>query len=851
MSFLALKGFCVAKTRMAEGVSFVLRPQTPESPMTHSTEDATLPPNDPDCERLVNEEEACLERVLEHAEARALAPAEVRVTYDAELLSLRDEISTARQEDLAPLVEEMTRLQALAARRGLAIQGNIDARSPYFGHLVLEENQREREVLIGRSTYLDTKAGIRIVDWRDAPVSRIYYRYDEGDDYEESFGEREVLGVVRTRRAVTITSSKLRRIVAPQGSFVRGKSGWRRLDAQSSRLQGGEGAAPRAERKRGRLGIGEEGESSDDKRLREITPLIDPRQFELITRPDSGVVVIQGGAGSGKTTVGLHRMAYLAFHDKHRFSPDKMMVIVFNDALARYMSQLLPELGVGGVTIRTYEDWAKRMRSQHLPHLPEAYNEFTPGNVTKLKKHPVMLKLIDAYVVALAARLEGEIRTTLQRAGAENMAAAFVQLWRESQHKPLYHRVVALKSAVERQKLEDLPTNARVGMERVIRDGTSLSRDVLSAWADLLTDLPRLKQAFASLAPDALSTEELKRAHEWCVQQCPEVINFHEDKLAAEQEALEKEAAPEPKRPKHPKKRDEGEQEPEDDRSQGIDGRAVEDNVTLDREDDALLLRLGQRLRGPLLRHSKSREAIVYEHVFIDETQDLSPVELAVVLDCVSPAKCVTFAGDVAQRLLLDNGFSNWKEVLGQLDLAHVEVEPLKLSYRSTHQIIELAQHVLGSLAPEDPPVATRDGAPVELFCFSHTGDAASFLAEALRELLVEEPRASVAVIARYPEHADAYYHALKQAEIPQVRRIADQDFPFKPGVDVTDVRQVKGLEFDYVVVVEVSDAVYPPDHESRHLLHIATTRAAHQLWLMSAGRPSPLLPSSLTEEAY
>ncbi|MDX2054043.1 MAG: 3'-5' exonuclease [Polyangiaceae bacterium] len=821
--------------------------------MTKSTEDNATPQNDPDCDRLVREEEACLTRVLNHVAARAQEPAEVKANYDVELLALRDEIATARQEDLAPLVEEMTRMQALAARRGQAAQGTVDARSPYFGHLVLQENKKEREVLIGRSTYLDTKAGVRIVDWRDAPVSRIYYRYDEGDDYEESFGAREVLGVVKTRRAVTITNSVLRRIVAPQGSFVRGKSGWRKLDAQSARLKGGEGAAPRPERQKGRLGIGEEGESSDDKRLREITPLIDPRQFELITRPDSGVVVIQGGAGSGKTTVGLHRMAYLAFHDKHRFSPDRMMVIVFNDALARYMSQLLPELGVGGVAIRTYEDWAGRLRGQHLPHLPQAYNEFTPGEVTKVKKHPVMLQMIDSYVATLADRLEGEIVSALQRGGAEDRTAAFVQHWREGKNKPLYHRVMALKAAVERQLLEDLPTNARVGLERVIRDGSTLSRDILSAWADLLTDLPRLKQSFAEWGDGKLSTDELKRAHEWCVLHCPAVVTFQEEAL--EDEAAAEEAEPEPKntkKSKSSKEEDSNEDESsEDDRSQGIDGRAVEDHVTLDREDDALLLRLGQRLRGPLRKHLRSKEAIIYEHVFIDETQDLSPVELAVVLDCVSPAKCVTFAGDVAQRLLLDNGFSNWKDVLGQLGLNHVEVEPLKLSYRSTHQIIDLAQHVLGDLAPTDPPVATRDGAPVELFCFSHTGDAASFLAEALRELLVEEPRASVAVIARYPEHADAYFHALKQAEIPLVRRIADQDFPFKPGVDVTDVRQVKGLEFDYVVVVEASEAGYPTDDESRHLLHIAATRAAHQLWLLSSGRPSLLLPSALTEDAF
>ncbi len=67
-------------------------------------------------------------------------------------------------------------------------------------------------------------------------------------------------------------------------------------------------------------------------------------------------------------------------------------------------------------------------------------------------------------------------------------------------------------------------------------------------------------------------------------------------------------------------------------------------------------------------------------------------------------------------------------------------------------------------------------------------------------------------------------------------------DFPFKAGVDVTDVRQVKGLEWDYVVLLDVNTNTYPAEDEARHLLHIAATRAAHQLWLITTGTPSPLV---------
>src|SRR5690606_15183407 len=134
----------------------------------------------------------------------------------------------------------------------------------------------------------------------------------------------------------------------------------------------------------------------------------------------------------------------------------------------------------------------------------------------------------------------------------------------------------------------------------------------------------------------------------------------------------------------------------------GIDGREISERAALDVEDDALLLRLWQRLRGPLTRNAGSREPVVYEHILVDEAQDLSPVELAVVLGTVSRTESVTLAGDVQQRLLLDNGFTDFRSTLELLDLAHVEVEPLKLSYRSTHEIIEFSRRVLGPLASPD-----------------------------------------------------------------------------------------------------------------------------------------------------
>src|SRR4051812_16706626 len=225
---------------------------------------------------------------------------------DADLLSLRDQIAEARPEDLPPLIEQMTRLASLKARIGGGAQLPIDITSPYFAHMRLKESGKSRDVLVGKRGFIGRQSNVQIVDWRNAPVSRIYYRYEEGDDYEEEIAGRRVEGMVEARRNISIARGNLRRIGAPQGTFLKDARGkWVQAVGQIAPvLHGGMGKAARPvavkganTREKGKLGI-HHGVNRADKALPEIAALIDKEQFELITQPGSGIVVIQGGAGS-------------------------------------------------------------------------------------------------------------------------------------------------------------------------------------------------------------------------------------------------------------------------------------------------------------------------------------------------------------------------------------------------------------------------------------------------------------------------------------------------------------------------------------------------------------------------
>ena len=429
----------------------------------------------PDPLPIVTEELELLERVVQAlaAPGTTAAPSERALVQDLERLkeALRDGTKT---EDQPALLEQWHRSSALLEQLRISrAQPKVSVESPYFGHLRLGEESGEQELLLGKGTHLG--GGVAIVDWRHAPVSRLFYRYRQGDGLDEEIAGRERSGEVLVRRTVTIRDRRLQRIDAPEGIFqpdAAAPTAWHRLAPEAARLAGGEGAALRAhaigEGATRRLG-GEahDGLSRADKHLPDIAGLIDPEQFALITRPTAGFVVIRGAAGSGKTTVALHRIAYLAYDDA-RIDSERTLVVVFSPALRDYVSHVLPALGVHHVQVRTFHEWAREIRRRLLPMLPANRREDTPAAVQRLKLHPAVL-------------------TALARHIAE-----------------------------------------------VPRPATPAQ--VIADWPSVLTHESRLAAALSEIAPDAFGADELKRAIDWNRREQDRVTAYLDGDRSAEAE---------------------------------------------------------------------------------------------------------------------------------------------------------------------------------------------------------------------------------------------------------------------------------------------------------------------------
>lgn len=671
---------------------------------------------------LVADEEACLARVLSALGSSPEAAAQEGISR-ADLEALRDDAAAAREEEAASLMLELAVQQQLRNRPSAGPRP--DPRSPYMAHLRLNEGGESRDYFLGYGTFVDTRLNVRVVDWRVAPVAQVFYRYREGELFEASFPGREVTGTVEVRRIIVVHGGRLVRVLADGVALARGPDGAWRSEGVPAFEKGAEG----------RLGLGvgqqERGTRHD------VTALLDPSQYAAVSAPPDDALLVLGSAGSGKTTVALHRLARLTTQAPDDVPLPRARVVVPEEGLARLCARLLkPLLHAHGPDVKppveTLDELNLRLGRHALGKLPGFAPE-TPALVTNLKRHP-------AFFHALKARL------------AKEKGPKRLEVW------PLRRQL-----------------------------------------AHALTDRPFLNEVVAA-AQGTLPTTAIEDTVRHTMLQA-------QDSLAQQLDGVDEE------------------------RRTAVDGRDLADDTpdalaqTIDLEDVPVLLCM-LAWRGALKLPQAS-------HLVLDEAEDFSLFDLEVLRAASRTARGVTLAGDEAQQT--HSSFAGWTDALETIGAKRPRTIRLETSYRCPEPIAALARHVLGRLAPERPLTAARQGVPVGRFTFPSEAQSFLFVAQALRELLENEPHASVAVVAHDEPTAQRLWGVL--VDLPHARLVLDGLFTFEPGLDVTTVDSVKGLEFDYVVVPDATTAAWPSSDEGRRRLHVAVTRASHQLWLVGQGQ--------------
>jgi DNA helicase-2/ATP-dependent DNA helicase PcrA len=230
-----------------------------------------------------------------------------------------------------------------------------------------------------------------------------------------------------------------------------------------------------------------------------------------------------------------------------------------------------------------------------------------------------------------------------------------------------------------------------------------------------------------------------------------------------------------------------------------------------------------------------------YGHIVVDEVQDLSPVELATLIGSVKELKDLTLVGDVSQNLDRAQAFPGWEALqrYWNFDPARSRYVSLEVSHRSTLPIMRLADYIQKRSVVKSGRAGRT---PIWFFCRRESAGiecALKWLTKA-GELY---PNRIAAVICATPQDAKFAYQMLKPTFGPRVRLGDASSFSFEEGILVTDVRQVKGLEFFSVLLWNPSVRAYQNDELGRNLLYVAVTRAEENLCIVTWNRPAPMLP--------
>ncbi|MFU8822185.1 MAG: HelD family protein [Gammaproteobacteria bacterium] len=604
-------------------------------------------------------------------------------------------------------------------------------RSPYFGRFdFLKQGASKSEpVYVGVHHFHDEAARRTLVyDWR-APIASMFYEYETGPArYQAPAGEVE--GQLTLKRQFRIRDGALEFVLESGVNIVDDV-----LQEELSR-------------------------ASNDEGMRNIVATIQRDQNAIIRNDDAHTLIIQGVAGSGKTSIALHRIAYLLYRFKDTLSSDDILIVSPNKVFADYIGNVLPELGEEQVKEIGMEDLAAELLDhqyrfqtfyEQTAALLEKDDEALKARIAA-KASPEFLRQVDRYAEDVEKR---SFEAVQWRTGRKIVPDWF---FAETWHK---HRGMAFTARVARV-VQDAETQIGIYYNYELRtDERQSLREAIRGMARKTT----LRQAYQGL-------------FDWMER--PDLFKPAGGKL--------------------------------------------------EYADVFPLIHLKLRLEGV----DNPRERI--KHLLIDEMQDYTPVQYAVLGRLFSCRK--TLLGDATQSV---NPYTS--STAEQIRRALQSASSVKLtkSYRSTWEIMQFAL----AIAPNPELEAMkRHGEPPEVVQCKRPAQMIERIRAEI-EAFHASGHHSLAVIAKTQKQANRLHKALADAGV-EARLLGADSTGFSTGVIVCAAHLAKGLEFDRVVVAGVEASNYRTAMD-RNLLYVACTRAMHRLTLVSVGAPSPLLPPGAT----
>ncbi|MDW7773759.1 MAG: 3'-5' exonuclease [Desulfobulbaceae bacterium] len=588
--------------------------------------------------------------------------------------------------------------------------------SPYFGRFdfIRDGQAQPVAVYVGIHTFFDEEQKKYLIyDWR-APIATMFYDYETGEArYESPSGE--ISGRIELKRQFRIREGRMEFMLESA------------LNILDEVLQ-------------------EELSRASDDRMKNIVATIQRDQNAIIRNEDAHALIIQGVAGSGKTSIALHRIAFLLYRFKDTLTSKDILIISPNKVFADYISNVLPELGEENIAETEMEVLADELLDHKF-----RFQTFFEQAALLLKKNDenlqrriqeksslAFLKKLDEY----AAHLEQtSFRPDDVRINGYRVQAGFIEeCFKKYRGMPIAGRLREVAADIEH------------------RIGISHNYDLTGG------ERAELKASLKKMHKGSTLRATYKNFFAWLGK--PELFK--------------------------PAK-----------------------NSILEYADVFPLIYLKMRLEGV---NGVGREV---KHLVIDEMQDYTPVQYAVISKLFPCRK--TILGDANQSV---NPFSSSTSEEIRKVFRQADCVKLCKSYRSTCEITRFAQHI----SPNPDLVAIeRHGDEPRVLGFQSRKEETEEIQRLIDEFL-ERNCHTLGIICKTQDQADQLHQAIHAGE-HKVRLLTSRSSAFSRGVVLCSVHLAKGLEFDQVIVPFATADNYATDMD-RNLLYVACTRAMHSLTL-------------------
>lgn len=677
---------------------------------------------------------------------------------------------------------------------------------PYFSRIDFKEEGKDavEKIYIGKMCLMrDEDHEMIIVDWR-APIANLYYEERLG---ESSYNcpDGKVKGELSLKRQFSIDKGKLNEIfdidITTNDEFLQGYLG-----------------------------------ASADNRLKDIVSTIQWEQNRVIRADMWKPLIVQGAAGSGKTTIALHRIAYLIYTYEKSFEPENFMIIAPSRLFLNYISEVLPELGVERVKQATFEDFAMELIGQKFK-LRDANEKLTlfvnsKANDEEIKRNELIKKESELKAsMAFRDALDYYIKTIEEDfiPGEDFKIGPYVLFtYEEINHLflneyydlPMAKRIKEIKKHLTNRltlKKDDMLEKIHrtcdlkiKHLKETMEEGTERHGLIVQAYDDRDVTLARIKDISKKAVKEYIENISKVNPYQYYKE-------FFENKLLLED---------------------------------CLEGRTDKETIDFIREYSLGILNTGfveiEDLAPMIYIKYKIHgmdEKIPVKHIVIDEAQDFSVFQFYVLKKIVRDSS-FTILGDLCQGIHSYRGIQDWEDVRKYVfEDGNSGMLYLEQSYRTTVEIMEAANHVIekmagGSLYKGRPVI--RHGEEVQIIKKNDMKEMAQSIVEKIHELKKLDFK-TIAVICKTMDDCTKMSKLMgKGKDNPKI--ITGGEKEYKGGIVIVPSYLAKGLEFDAVLIAGASTEEYEESDLDIKLLYVAMTRPLHKLFIYYCNELTKLL---------